>query len=142
MSEVQNIKEKLISVLDDFVGDEVYLQGTFPAGKEYPQKFITFFMTGSQFDSFFDNNANRINWDISVIFYSDDPSEVLSVPPQIVRAMKADGFIPYGVGEDIPSDVITHTGWALEFAYIESYDNTPPASEPETEPTSAAETEN
>ena len=143
MSEMQNVKEKLISVLDDFVGDDVYLQGTFPADEKYPSKFITFFITGSQFGSFYDNNAKRINWDISVIFYSEDPSEMLTVPLQIIRAMKDEGFIPLSAGEDIPCDVITHTGWALDFAYIEEYTNEPPTSEPtQTEPTATVDTEN
>lgn len=115
------MKEKLIEILSEFVGDDVYLQGTIAEDVTYPEKFITFFTSDSEFDEYYDNNANRIDWTVSVIFYSSDPAEVLSVPPQIIRAMRAEGFLPQNAGVDVISDVQSHTGWAMDFLYPEEY---------------------
>lgn len=117
------MKELLISLLDQFCSEEVYLQGTLNPDEAYPQKFITFFVTESPFDDFYDNNANKINWYVNVMFYSDNPREVLEIPPQIIRTLRNAGFIPQGAGIDIISDVKTHTGWAMEFIYRENYTN-------------------
>ena len=117
------MKEKLIEILEQFVGEDVYLQGTIAEDVEYPAKFITFFTSTSEFDEFYDNDANRIDWTVSVIFYSSNPAEVLSIPPQIIRALKAQGFIPQNAGVDVISDVQTHTGWAMDFIYPEKYQN-------------------
>lgn len=115
------MKTELISILNDFCPNNVYLQGTLNPDDAYPAKFITFFTNDSDFESFYDNDANRIDWTISVIFYSNNPAEVESVPPLIIKALKAVGFIPINAGIDVISDVITHTGWAMDFYYPESY---------------------
>lgn len=117
------MKEKLISILEQFVGDEVYLQGSIAADAEYPAKFITFFTTTSEFDKYFNNDATKINWSVSVILYSSNPADILSMPPQIIRAMRAEGFLPQNAGVDVISDVDTHTGWAMDFIYEENYTN-------------------
>lgn len=117
------MKEKLIEILETFCPDDVYLQGTLNPEQPYPAKFITFFTTDSEFDQFYDNDANDINWYVSVMFYSSNPAEVLNVPPQIIRALKTEGFIPQNAGIDIISDVETHTGWAMDFIYQEKYTN-------------------
>lgn len=115
------MKEHLIEILETFCPDNVYLQGTINPDVAYPQKFITFFTTSSNFDAFYNNDANRIDWYVSVMFYSDDPAEVQTIPPQIISALRAGGFIPTTAGIDIISDVTTHTGWAMEFTYPETY---------------------
>lgn len=117
------MKELLVSILERFCPDSVFLQGTLNSDETYPQKLITFFVTDSPFDDFYDNEANKINWYVYVYFYSDNPREVLDMPPQIIRALKENGFIPRGAGIDLLSDVKTHTGWAMEFIYRENYTN-------------------
>ena len=118
------MKDKLIGILEPYVGkNKVFLQGTIAANVVYPAKFITFFTNASSFEDFYDNNANRIDWTVSVIFYSSNPAEVYSVPPQIIRAMRAEGFLPQNAGVDVISDVQTHTGWAMDFIYPEKYQN-------------------
>lgn len=115
------MKEELIQILETFCPDDVYLQGTLNPETPYPQKFITFFTTDSEFDQFYDDNANKTNWHLSVIFYSNNPQEVLEIPPQIIRALWAAGFIPENAGTDMLSDYATHTGWAMDFVYQEKY---------------------
>lgn len=117
------MKELLINILETFCPDNVYLQGTINPNDGYPSKFITFFTTDSDFDSFYDNDANRIEWYVSVMFYSSDPSEVQTIPPQIIKALRRNGFIPTNAGIDVISNVQTHTGWAMDFIYPEIYSN-------------------
>lgn len=117
------MKRKLINILETFCPNNVYLQGSINPADGYPSKFITFFITDSDFDSFYDNDANRIEWYVSVMFYSSDPSEVQTIPPQIVKALRKNGFIPTSAGIDVISNVQTHTGWAMDFIYPELYSN-------------------
>lgn len=115
------MKEKLIEILETFCPGNVFLQGSMNAGADFPQKFITFFTTSSDFAAFYSNEANRVEWSISVMFYSSDPQEVLDIPPQIVIALRDAGFIPEGAGNDIYSDIPSHTGWAMDFIFPEKY---------------------
>lgn len=114
---LQEVKQKLINALDTFSPDNVFLQGTLNPDEQYPDKFITFFITMSDLDAFYDNNTNRTDLYITVIFYSNDPTEVATIPSEILAALKSEGFIPENVGNDIMSDVQTHTGWAMDFIY-------------------------
>lgn len=117
------MKEILIQILEQFCPNTVFLQGTLNPDEEYPQKFITFFTADSDYDKFYDNDANQINWSVSVIFYSSNPAEVQTVPPQIIRALKNAGFIPQTAGIDVISDEKSHTGWAMDFIYPEKISN-------------------
>lgn len=114
------IKETLISILESFCPDNVYLQGTMNPDEAYPQKFITFFTSTTDDVSHYDNDVSAIEWDFAVMFYSDDPFEVNTIPAQIRTALKQAGFIPQGRGNDILSDVPTHTGWAMDFLFREN----------------------
>lgn len=117
------MKEKLIEVLETFCPNDVYLQGTLNPNQAYPQKLITFFVIEAPFGAFYDDDANVINWYINVMFYSNNPQEVLDIPPQIIRALKAENFMALNAGIDVLSDVDTHTGRAIEFIYQEKYTN-------------------
>ena len=114
------MKEILIQILNTFCPDNVFLQGTINPDVEYPQKFITFFVHYSQYNAFYDDDAHRAEWYVSVMFYSNNPAEIQTIPPQISSALKSAGFIPRNAGIDIISDVQTHTGWAMDFIYPEN----------------------
>lgn len=113
------MKQALIDILETFCPGKVYLQGTMNEAEAYPESFITFFTTSTENGKDFDNNTVEINWLFTVIYYSEDPALVNSKPAEIRAALKQAGFIPDGAGYDIPSDVPTHTGWAMEFSKIE-----------------------
>ena len=115
------MKDLLISILETFCPDNVFLQGTINPDEAYPAKFITFFTTDSDFDAFYNNDANRIDWYVSVVFYSSNPAEVQTIPPQIIRALRNAGFIPANAGIDVMSNNDSYTGWAMDFYYIEKY---------------------
>jgi hypothetical protein len=114
------MKELLISILETFCPDNVYLQGTMNPDEPYPKKFITFFTTTTDDINFYSNDVNAIEWEFAVMFYSTDPTEVNTIPAQISVALKTAGFIPQGKGNDILSDDPLHTGWAQDFLYREN----------------------
>ena len=113
------MKELLLKTLKSF-GYPVKLQGTLNADEAYPDTFITFWVDGSSDNSHYDDECSAIDWDFSVILYSNNPTTVNEKPSEIIAAMKAAGFIPQGRGNDIPSDEPTHTGWAMDFKYIQN----------------------
>lgn len=117
------MKDLLISILEQFCPDNVYLQGSLNPDEAYPSKFITFFVTTTDDIAFYSNDVVAVEWDFYVIFYSADPSEVNTIPSQISTALKAAGFIPQGKGNDLLCDRPTHTGWAMNFKYRENINN-------------------
>lgn len=117
------MKELLISILETFCPNTVFLQGTLNPEEEYPQKFITFFVTDSDFNEYYDDESNRVDWYVNVIFYSNNPVEVNTVPKQIIKALKKSGFLPQNAGLDVLSDKATHTGWTMDFIYPQQITN-------------------
>lgn len=115
-----SVKDNLIEVLETFCADDVYLQGTLNDAEAYPQKFITFFVSDTSDLEFFDDSLIATQWDISVIFYSNNPVEVNTIPAQIAAALKQAGFIQQGKGYDILADRPPFTGWAMDFIYREN----------------------
>lgn len=109
------MKQTIINVLETICPNNVYLQGTLAADKAYPDSFVTFWTDTTRDNAHYDNGVHSIDWSFSVVYYSNDPAKVNSVPSQIRTALRNAGFISHGRGSDIPSDRPTHTGWAMDF---------------------------
>lgn len=112
------MKTLLIDTLER-TGYPVYLQGSIGEEEAYPETFITFFTLAGDDASHYDNEPSGTAWEYQVIVYSSDPLKVDSVSKEVRALLKAAGFIPRGRGRDIPSDEPTHTGWAMEFYYLD-----------------------
>lgn len=112
------MKDTLITLLQA-ICPNVYLQGTLSDDGAYPENFITIWVNDAPDNAHYDNDVHSIDWYFSIIYYSSNPSNVNTVPAQIRAALKSAGFIPQGRGNDIPSDVPTHTGWAMDYIYTE-----------------------
>lgn len=112
------MKNLLISELEKF-GYPVFLQGSLNDDEAYPETFITFFTDYTVYVSYYDNDVYSVEWNISVIIYSSIPQIVNEKPIEIIKALKKAGFIPQGKGQDVFSDEQTHTGWAMDFKYLE-----------------------
>ena len=116
------MKEKLKSALAE-LGIPVMLQGTFTEDETYPDSFITFWCDATDDNSHFDDDVHSVDWHFSVIFYSNNPVLVNTMPDVIRALLKHAGFIPQGKGQDIFSDEPTHTGWAMDYIYTEQNKN-------------------
>lgn len=114
------MKQELITALETICPGNVFLQGTIPESQTYPDSFITFWTNSSSDDAFMDDEETRVVWSYGVFYYSNDPATIPVKAAAIRSALKAAGFIPQGRGYDIPSDVETHTGWAMEFIIAEN----------------------
>ena len=112
------MRELLIETLES-TGYPVYLQGTMAPNEPSPASFITYFTLPSDDASHYDNEPSGTVWRYEVILYSSDPRIIATAPREIRMLLKAEGFIPQGRGCDIPSDEPTHTGWAMEFDYLD-----------------------
>lgn len=112
------MKQKLFEELKK-IGYPVFLQGSLNSDAAYPDNFITFFTDDTQDGAHYDDQTSAFVWYFAVIFYSNDPEILNSKPAEITQVLKQAGFIPQGKGRDIPSDEPTHTGWAMDFIYIE-----------------------
>lgn len=116
------MKQKLIDALGTcgFAdGETIFLQGTMNPEEKYPPEFVTFWTAATEELSHYDNGVHSVGWSFSVIYYSDDPTQVNTRPKEIAAALKAAGFVQQGRGWDILSDEPTHTGWAMDFVYKE-----------------------
>ena len=113
------MKQLLINTLSQF-GYPVFLQGSLSADEAYPETFITFWTNYTADNAHYNNDVHTVDWNFNVILYSSNPAITNTKPAEITKALKAVGFIPQGKGQDIPSDEPTHTGWAMEFLYIET----------------------
>lgn len=111
-------KELLFDELNSF-GFPVFLQGSLNADEPYPDTFITFFTDDVLDNSQYDDDTVSWDWNFSVILYSNDPALLSSKSDEIRVALKQAGFIPQGKGRDVPSDEPSHTGWAIDFIYLE-----------------------
>lgn len=117
------MKQKLITALQQcgFVeGKTLCLQGTMNPEESYPDEFVTFWIAATEDAAHYDNDVAAYTWYATVIYYSSSPKLVNTRPNEIRTALKSAGFIPQGKGNDIPSDVSTHTGWAMDFIYTEN----------------------
>lgn len=112
------MKEKLYNLLITF-GYPVFVQGTLNADDPYPNSFITYWINDVSDGEHYDNDTISYVWDFSIMFYSNEPTLVNSIPEKIRLLLKDNGFIPQGKGQDIPSDEKTHTGWAQDYLYLE-----------------------
>lgn len=116
------MKRKLIDALVGcgFVeGKTLFLHGTMNPDEAYPEEFVTFWTDDAPDGVHFDNNTRSYDWAFSVIYYSNNPTNVNTKPNEIRAALKAAGFIPQGKGQDAPSDEQAFTGWAMDFVITE-----------------------
>jgi hypothetical protein len=112
------LKELLIATLEAF-GYPVFLHGSLGDDDPFPPSFFTFITNDSPDEYPFDDDFNYTAWSYQIIFYSSDPQTVQDIAIQSRAALKAAGFIPQGRGRDIPSDEPTHTGWVLDYVYLQ-----------------------
>lgn len=82
------MKQLLIQTLETICPDKVFLQGTLNPNEAYPDEFITFWTDYTDDNAHYDNSVKSVDWNFSVIFYSNNPDRVASVPALIRSALK------------------------------------------------------
>ena len=112
------MKSELITILETF-NFPVFLQGSMSQDASYPSTFFTFWNNDSYDYDHFDNAPMGYVWDFDINLYSNDPQTVNETMPQVISALKENGWIVSGQGRDVPSDEATHTGRAITALYLD-----------------------
>lgn len=115
------VKSDLFKILEEDMGFPAWLMHTMPAEEVYPESFFTFLATDAPLVAYYDNNPTAVVWAFAIGFYSCRPDLVDSVPLELVKRLRAAGWIVEGLGEDVQSDEPTHTGRRITAYYIEQY---------------------
>ena len=97
----------------------VFLQGSLGEDDKYPDTFITYWVPNSEDIAHYNNLTHTVDWDISIMFYTNDTKLLNTVPEEILAYFRSEGFIPQGKGNLIASDEPTHVGFVIDFKYIE-----------------------
>ena len=121
MPDVQTVRDILIAALENnFSGVTVYQQGTLSDTDDVPDEYFTYFVTETDDDRHYDNDAVRTVWSIELNFYSTDPARAFSVLRQAKPVLKAAGFTCPGSGYDVSvDDPEIHTGQGMLIYYAE-----------------------
>lgn len=98
----------------------MYLQGSLPPEEDYPPSFFTFW-NFETLERYYDDEPWACTWSYDVNFYTSDPAIRISTMKDAAIALRAAGYVVEGVGEDIDSDVQTHTGRTLVCRFTEKY---------------------
>lgn len=114
------MKKKLIELLES-LNYPVFLQGSLNNEAEYPDTFFTFWNFETPEGSFYNNAASKAVWGFWIYIYSDNPELVEAELEKARSLLKEAGYITSGKGEDVASDVDTHTGRMIEVYFIENY---------------------
>lgn len=96
----------------------VFLQGTY-SGEEYPPAFFAYIVNDSPDRAHYDDKATSWTWDFTVIFYTNDPTLLDTVPEAARAALKAVEFIPQGKGLNAYSDDPNFTGWSIDYLFLD-----------------------
>ena len=110
------MKQSLVALLATF-GYPVFLQGSLNKDDAYPASFFTFWNDETDGAAFYDNDANTFVWTFTVYFYSTDPALVNTTLISVRSLLRSNGWIVPGLGYDVASDEITHTGRAIDVLY-------------------------
>ncbi len=95
----------------------VKLQGSLLPDEPYPDSFFTYWNNSTNSQSFYDNDERAIEWNYSIMFYSNDPLLVNTKLLEAKALLKSAGFIVSGAGYSVASDEPTHTGRGLTVLY-------------------------
>lgn len=114
------MKKKLIEILEN-LNYPVFLQGSLNNEAEYPDTFFTFWNFETPESGFYDNGASKAVWGFWIYIYSNDPILVEMELEKARNLLKEAGYIASGKGEDVASDIDTHTGRMIEVYFIENY---------------------
>lgn len=114
MVDIGALKDEIINALSP-LGYPVYLQGTI---SDAPQSYFAFFIYATDTGACYDNAETYFVPNVTIMFFSTDATLVATLPQQARAALKENGYVPQGIGNDVLSDDPAFTGWAQDYAKI------------------------
>jgi len=117
-----DIRDRVCDTLKP-LGVDVVQQGSFP-DEELPAKVITYWVVASPDTRHYNGRIAMTIPKIQIAFYSNDPSELLTLPDQISNMLLAAGFHRDGNWRDAAYEKSPgHYGKMTDFNYLERGEN-------------------
>lgn len=101
------------------LGYPVIRQGSLSADEEYPNTFFTFWNNETYSEKYYDNDEYTIVYNFDLNCYSINPTLIYELIEEVKILLKNKHFIVSGVGYDVASDEITHTGRGINVLFLE-----------------------
>ena len=112
-----NVRDRLITALAP-CGIEVRYQGSLSEEEPLSDTFMTYQISDSQEDSYYDNASQRETTHIQLIIYTTKMSIIKTLPLQVSSLIKQAGFVRVSLGRDF-GFYGQHYGWLMEIHYTE-----------------------
>ena len=117
------MKDEVIEILKKIgyiEGESIFQQGSL-GNRPYPKNFFTFWNFETPDIKHYDNRPFRCNWGFWIYYYSDNPGTIDDELLKAKKAFEESGWSVDGRGEDVKSDVETHTGRMITIRKNERY---------------------
>lgn len=116
------MENKLVSILEGLEleqGFDVILQGTLDPEEGYPDNFFTYWNWETPRDGYYNNKHSKVYWGFQIIAYSTDRSFLNEMLKKAIEKLEENNFIINSDGEDVASNLQSHTGKMIEVYFIE-----------------------
>lgn len=116
------MENKLVSVLEELELSQefdVILQGTIDPEDGYPDNFFSYWNWETPRDGYYDNRHTKVLWGFQIVAYSTDRNFLIEMTKKAIEKLEENKFIIDSDGEDISSNLKSHTGKMIEVYFIE-----------------------
>lgn len=116
------MENKLVTLLEGLELEQdfdVILQGTIDPEDGYPDNFFSYWNWETPRDGFYNNKHTKVHWAFQIIAYSTDRNFLIEMTNKAIEELEKNEFIIDSDGEDIASNLQSHTGKMIEVYFIE-----------------------
>jgi len=116
------MENKLVSILEGLELEQdfdVVLQGTLDPEDGYPDNFFSYWNWETPRDGYYNNKHTKVYWGFQIIAYSSDRNFLNKMTKRAIEELEKNEFITDSDGEDIASNIKSHTGKMIEVYFIE-----------------------
>lgn len=115
-------RQELCNIFEN-MGLPYWVMHQMPFETAYPPTFCTYLCEDAPFAEHYDNAPHAVISTFAIGIYADDPATLEATEKGLVTRLFSAGWVMYGMGEDVQSDEISHTGrriTAHRIHYVES----------------------
>lgn len=116
------MENKLVSILEGLEleqGFDVILQGTLDPNDGFPDNFFSYWNWETPRESYYDNKHTSVRWGYQINVYSTDRKFLNEMTKKAIEELEKNNFDIDSDGEDIASNIKSHTGKMFEVYFIE-----------------------
>lgn len=113
---MNEMPEKLITLLEE-LGYPCYLQSSLTEDVVLPESYFTFWCTGTQGISYYNNKPNGFRFSYEIHFYSKSPETTVDIRWKLRPKLASNGFTTEGIGFNAYSGDPDYTALTLRATY-------------------------